>query len=238
MKRVNPKTNEKYNKKTRFSKIPHPYIVVEDKDEIKTPYDLYRSINMMENHYWLDFAQYHVFRHEIIKNLPFSEQLQLYLLGLEQGPKNQLISELSKQGYNPFEDYISDFFLSENIFNYVINKKVELQKIAQIIKENLIIEKNILILPINQIDNFKLSVLKYIGINVIIIFNDENCEIVLNNEDRKFYEIRGKSIKIKNIYNILKEFNVNWLLENNRLINHKNTDTINEIITTIKTNIF
>lgn len=238
MKRVNPKTNEKYNKKTRFSKIPHPYVVVEDIDEIKTPYDLYRSIGMMEDHYWLDFAQYHVFRHEIIKDLPLTEQLSLYLLGLDKGPRSHLISELAKQNYNPFEDYLTTFDLSENIQNYVTKKHIELYKIAKELKENLIIEKNVLIFSTDKIDNFKLSVLKYIGINVIILFQDKNCEIFINNEKRKFYEIRGKSIKIKNIYNILKEFNKNWVLEENKLLNKQNTDTIEEIISTIKTNIF
>lgn len=238
MRRVDPKTNKTYNKKTRFSKIPFPYIVIDDTTEIKNSYDLYRSITMMKNHYWLDFAQYHFFRSEIIKGIPFSEQLQFYLFGLDEGLRTQLILELSEQGFNPFTDYISETIVSENLRNYIINKKIELLKMGKIIKQNLIVEKNVLILPIDDINDYYNLIFKYIGISVIIVFNEKKCEIKINNQERNFYEIKGKSIKIKNIYNILKEFNQHWLLEDNTLINSNNTDTIEEIITTIKTNVF
>ena len=241
MKRINPKTGKKYNKKTRFSQLPYPYIVVPDKNEITNNYDLYRNIAIMKKHYWLDFAQFHIYRKQLIKNTPFTEQLPLYLLELDYATMSQIVKELAKKGYNPFNDNLFSFDLSPNIFNFLSKRKEKLKIIAEIIKENLIIEKNVLILPLNiEIDNYILSVLEYIGINVVIVMSEQKkCSIFFpNNITKKIYEIKGKTINISNIYNTLKEFNKYWVIEKNILYNTKNTDTLEDILITIKTNIY
>ena len=128
MKRIDKNTGKTYNKKTRYSGVPYPYIVAKENETIKTNYDLYRTITANRHHFWYDFAQYHVFRNELIKGLPLEEQLQFYLLGVSLGTKSQILQELSLLKYNPFNDFIPIDSLSKDLKNYFNNRKKTIMK--------------------------------------------------------------------------------------------------------------
>lgn len=239
--RHDKETGKQYNKKTRYSGIPYPYIVVPDKSDLLTPYDLYRKVAMNKNGYWLDFAQYHIFRNEIIDGKPITEQLQFYLLGLEESTKNQIITELSNLGYNPFIDNIPFEDLTENISKFLIKRKEIIRQTYDIFTKNLIIEKNALILPLKkQLTDLEKEIIFKLGVGCLIIFENKKCEITINEIKKSFYEIKGKTIKTDNIYSILKQLNTNWIIDKEKvyLHNFKNTDSLEDIIEIIKLNIF
>lgn len=239
MKRIDKETGKSYYKKTRNSGIPFPYIVVKNKANITNSYDLYREIAINKKGYWLDFAQYHVFQNNLVPNLPMSEQLALYLLGISPATKSQILTILTELKYNPFSDTIPFEVFPDNLQKYLYKRKELIINLHQYLISNIIIEKNVLIIPIEkELSNIETEIFKYWGINIFLLFNNNFCTISFNETQQKIYEIRGKKIKINNIFNILKEYDNNWLMKDKIIINHKNKQEFEDILTTIKNCIF
>ena len=160
------------------------------------------------------------------------------MLGQAEGTKSKILSELNKLNYNPLKDPLPIELLPNDLQNFFNKKKQILTNIKKLIKEKMIVEKNALIIQVMEKNEYINSVLFYLGIDVIVFYEKTNCIIFFNNTSREFYEHKGKSIKTKNIYNILKEYNINWILEKDKIYCQKNKESIEDIIQIIKINVF
>lgn len=239
MKRIDKETGRKYNKKTRSSELPYPYIVVDDKNDVFTAYDLYRSVAMNKKGKWLDFAQYHIFRNNLIPDLPITEQLPLYLTGLSDGTKSEIVTKLSELDYNPLTDKIPVENLPVHLKNYFEKRKEMISTLHFALISTLVVEKNVLIMNTDtEFLDVEKEILFYLGVNVIIQQEAKNFKIFFNTPHKYFYEIKGKTINIKNIYSILKEFDTGWQIDKNLLYNNNCNETIENITEIIKLNIF
>jgi hypothetical protein len=127
--------------------------------------------------------------------------------------------------------------LPENITKNISKKQKELTIIKEDIKNNLFVEKNIIgiytTLPYSE-ELF--SIYKYLKFDVIIFSNNDQLRISFSDFEQKFYEIQGKTINKKNIFEILQDYGRIPKKENDFYVMLNNIEK-GELIDIIKDNI-
>lgn len=235
MKVYDPK-RKKHVRKIKLYNVG-PLTTVENLNEIETGLDVFMALKKDFKDKWFLFLKNYVQRCNFLP-FDFEDQLNFLILVCNENSRIELLKKLrSISEYDPNTDPIPYDKLPHNLLKYIKTKQNYLSIIKKDIKENLFVEKNIIGIYTELTYSKELVELyDYLKIDIIIFSNNNELKIKFNQFDKKFYEIQGKDIDIKNIFEVLYDYGGKPQKEND-FYTMSNTIEKGELIELIKNNI-